>query len=186
MGIKIEIVLCNKQGRERLLYISVYNRKKGKLKLNCSNSDSIWQITDFSELFCQVKFSSRIIPYRLFSHLLIRRYNKNLSCPSGSRFTDRLRAIFLIRHVPSGCTLTAVISTEICSTWMFMMTLSCNFENLIQHTLLGPSIHSHMNCVLVAELLRQSTPFATMFRNIQNHIDHLRIRYRDLTFLFWK
>jgi hypothetical protein len=53
-----------------------------------------------------------------------------------------------------------------------VMFLQCG-ENMIQDTFLGPSISAGVNRMPIAKLFRQSAPFAAVFCNIKNGIEHL-------------
>jgi hypothetical protein len=56
-------------------------------------------------------------------------------------------------------------------------------ENPIQHPALGPPIHARVNGVPVAEALGQTTPFAALFSDVQDGVQHLQIRQRDIAAL---
>jgi len=47
------------------------------------------------------------------------------------------------------------------------------FEDPIQYAAFSPAIHAHIDAVPVAESLGQTAPFATMFGDIKNRVQHL-------------
>ena len=49
------------------------------------------------------------------------------------------------------------------------------FEHPVQDPVLGPAVHSRVNGVPIAESLRQSSPFAAVFGDIQNGVEHLPV-----------
>ena len=59
-------------------------------------------------------------------------------------------------------------------------------ENPIQHTGLGPAIHSGVDCMPVSEVFRQSSPFTTVFSHIQYGVKHLKIGDAHIAALTWK
>ena len=50
------------------------------------------------------------------------------------------------------------------------------FEHLVQHTVLRPAVHAGVNGVPIAKSWRQSSPFAAVFGDIQDGIEHLPVR----------
>jgi|SRR6516162_4405990 hypothetical protein len=48
-------------------------------------------------------------------------------------------------------------------------------EHLIQHTLLGPAIHAHIDTVPIAEPARQSSPLAPVLSNVQDGIQQNQV-----------
>src|SRR5579864_8307844 len=62
--------------------------------------------------------------------------------------------------------------------------LSLQFrEDAIQYTVPGPAVHSRIDRVPSAETLGQSAPFAAVFGNVKNGIEHLQICQADITAL---
>src|SRR3974390_1066116 len=49
------------------------------------------------------------------------------------------------------------------------------FENLIQHALLGPAIHAGINGMPGTETLRQSAPLAAVLSDIEQRVEELQI-----------
>ena len=49
------------------------------------------------------------------------------------------------------------------------------FARPTQNPIIGPAVHSRVNVVPIAESLRQSSPFAALFGDIQNGIEHLPV-----------
>lgn len=50
------------------------------------------------------------------------------------------------------------------------------FKHTVQHPVLGPAVHPRVDGVPIAKFLRQSSPFAAMFGDIQNGVEHLPVR----------
>ena len=50
------------------------------------------------------------------------------------------------------------------------------FEHLVQHPVLRPAVHPGVDGVPIAKSCRQSSPFAGMFSDIQDGIEHLPVR----------
>ena len=55
------------------------------------------------------------------------------------------------------------------------------FKNLVQNTGLVPSAHAHVDCMPVSEPFREPPPFAPIFHDIQNGIEHLKVVVSDIT-----
>ena len=55
------------------------------------------------------------------------------------------------------------------------------FKNLIQNTGLVPSAHAHVDCMPVSKLFREPPPFAPIFHDIQNGIEHSKVVVSDIT-----
>ena len=56
-------------------------------------------------------------------------------------------------------------------------------EQPIQYAGFCPAIHARIDCVPVAEALRQASPFAAILRNVQNCVDDLKVAERDIAAL---
>jgi len=54
------------------------------------------------------------------------------------------------------------------------------FKDAIQHTILGPAIHAGIDGVPVAEPLRQPAPLAAVLGYIQQRVEKLHIRQRNV------
>ena len=59
-------------------------------------------------------------------------------------------------------------------------------KNAVQHTVLGPTVHAHVNRVPGAEPLRQPAPLATLFGHIQNCVQNLEVTQTDVATLHWQ
>ena len=100
----------------------------------------------------------------------------NLGSPASTRLADGLRAVFFSASVPSGCTLTMVLSSDRASILIRMICSSCRTaKDTIQHTCLGPAIHSGVDRMPVTETQRQPPPFAAVFGHIQDRVKHFEI-----------
>ena len=55
------------------------------------------------------------------------------------------------------------------------------FKNPVQNTGLVPSAHAHVDCMPVSEPFREPPPFAPIFHDIQNGIEHLKVVVSDIT-----
>ena len=55
------------------------------------------------------------------------------------------------------------------------------FKNLVQNTGLVPSAHAHVDNMPVSEPFREPPPFAFIFQNIQNGIEHFKVVVSDMT-----
>ena len=60
------------------------------------------------------------------------------------------------------------------------------FEHLVQHPVLRPAVHPGVDGVPIAESRRQSSPFAAMFSDIQDGIEHLPVRNPYIAPLEWQ
>ena len=49
------------------------------------------------------------------------------------------------------------------------------FKNLVQNTGLVPSAHAHVDSMPVSEPFREPPPFAPIFHDIQNGIEHFKV-----------
>ena len=54
------------------------------------------------------------------------------------------------------------------------------FKNLVQNTGLAPSAHAHVDCMPVSEPFREPPPFAPIFHDIQNGIEHFKVVIGDI------
>src|SRR3954462_3111430 len=98
----------------------------------------------------------------------------NLCGPSAARLSDGLRAVFFRAPVPSGWTLTMVLSRETASILMrhdLLLLQLC--EHAIENAALGPPIHPRVNGVPISETLGQSAPFAAMLGDVKDGIENL-------------
>src|SRR5580693_6279902 len=57
-------------------------------------------------------------------------------------------------------------------------------EQSIQHAGLCPTIHAGVDSVPIAEALGQAAPFATVLRDVQYRVDHLKIGERNVAALY--
>ena len=57
------------------------------------------------------------------------------------------------------------------------------FEDSIQNARLGPSIHTSINGVPIAEPLRQPSPLAAMFGHEKNGVQDLQVGHADVATL---
>jgi hypothetical protein len=57
-------------------------------------------------------------------------------------------------------------------------------KHSIQHTVLSPPVHAHVNGVPVAELLRKTAPFTALLSHIQKCIEHLQVRQPHISALY--
>jgi hypothetical protein len=48
-------------------------------------------------------------------------------------------------------------------------------EDPVEHPVLGPAVHPHIDGVPVAEPARQATPFAALLGHIQDRIEHFQV-----------
>ena len=53
-------------------------------------------------------------------------------------------------------------------------------------SVLAPTIHADIDCMPVTIVFRQCSPFAAVFRNIQDRVDQLEIGYADVPSLHRK
>ena len=56
----------------------------------------------------------------------------------------------------------------------------------VKNTVLTPAVHARVNTVPAAEVFREATPLAPMFRHIQDRIQHLEVVKADVASLAWK
>ena len=49
------------------------------------------------------------------------------------------------------------------------------FKDPVQYAVFGPTIHAHIDRVPTAEPLWKAPPLATLFRDIQNRVQHLQV-----------
>ena len=54
------------------------------------------------------------------------------------------------------------------------------FKNFVQNAGLVPSAHAHVDCMPVSEPFREPPPFAPIFHDIQNGIEHFKVVVRDI------
>jgi hypothetical protein len=57
------------------------------------------------------------------------------------------------------------------------------FEDLVQHSGLGPAIHACVDRVPIAKTGRQTTPLATMLCDVKDRIEHVQIGKTDIATL---
>src|ERR1700690_3250030 len=57
-------------------------------------------------------------------------------------------------------------------------------EQSVQHPGLGPTVHSGIDSVPVAEALGQRAPLAAVLRDVQDRVDDLKIGERDIAALY--
>ena len=97
-----------------------------------------------------------------------------LGSPSTAGLADGLWSVFLTAPVPSGCTLTEVLSNETTSSLTFTIPLSLElFEYPVEYS---PAVHPGVDGVPPTETLRQPTPLAAVLCDIQNGVEHLYVR----------
>ena len=57
------------------------------------------------------------------------------------------------------------------------------FEDSVQYPALGPSVHSGVYGVPIAEALRQSTPLTAVFGDVEDGVEYLEVRDSDVASL---
>lgn len=105
----------------------------------------------------------------------IRGNHMNLGGPAASGFSDGLGAVFFNAPVPSGWTLTTVLSSETASILMRTICSRCS-----------SAIHPRIDRVPVAETFRQPTPFAAMLCNVKDRVQHISVRHAYVAALLWQ
>ncbi len=117
----------------------------------------------------------------------IRGNHMNFSCPSASGLSDRLWPVFFSAPVPSGCTFTAVLSSDIASMLRRMICASCRLlEHAFQRAVLGPPTQPNVDRVPVSEPFWQGAPLAPVLGDVKNRVQHLQVRQRHVPTLKWK
>ena len=56
-------------------------------------------------------------------------------------------------------------------------------EHTVKDAILGPAIHPRIDRMPVAETFRQTTPLATMLRNVKDRIQHVPVRHAHVAAL---
>src|ERR1700683_1062666 len=111
----------------------------------------------------------------------------NFGCPSSARFPNGLRAVFFRAPVPSGCTLTIVLSMEIASILMRTSWARCHsFKNTLQHALLGPAAQPRVDRMPIPKSLREAAPLAAVLGDEKNGVQDIQILELDVAALPWQ
>ena len=117
----------------------------------------------------------------------IRGNHMNLGGPTASGLADGLGSVFFNAPVPSGWTLTVVLSIETASSLIRTICSRCRNSNTRSSTpFFRPPVHPGINRVPVAKARRQSPPLAALLGHIQDCVEHLQVRQADIATLHWK
>ena len=91
---------------------------------------------------------------------------------------------FFRAPVPSGWTLTTVLSSDTASSLMRINWGALQvFEDPVEHPVLGPTIHTGVDRVPVPKALRQPSPLAPLLGDVQDRVEHLQIGHADIATL---
>ena len=100
----------------------------------------------------------------------------NLGGPAAPGLADGLRSVFFNAPVPSGCTLTMVLSIETASSLMRTICSRCRYSNTLSSTPFFD--HRFIRVYTVCQLpnrLGNPPPLAPLLRDIQHSVQHLQV-----------
>ena len=98
----------------------------------------------------------------------------NLGGPAAPGLSDGLRSVFFNAPVPSGCTLTMVLSIETASSLMRTICSRCRYSNTLSSTPFFD--HRFIRVYTVCQLPKpagQPPPLALLLGDIQHGVQHL-------------
>ena len=100
----------------------------------------------------------------------------NLGGPTAPGLADGLRSVFFNAPVPSGCTLTMVLSIETTSSLMRTICSRCRYSNTLSSTPFFD--HRFIRVYTVCQLpnrLGNPPPLAPLLGDIQHGVQHLQV-----------